>query len=316
MLISSCDKVVPITNPQYDPAHAEGDSKTHWRKLHDKSILDSVVNALNDSGDNAYLGTKRSHGMLTTSHMYFDRAIDGYRKAVDDLTIDNIEAVFTTSMLTSFNALFALSENEDDTTGPSNDPSFWLRLGRGSYHIIQRWRALAGEGWIAHSGVFYGEPDLSNDEWIFAPEHGKIFGRLLTFAADFEAITDEDRNAYTMSLAYIGVIYKGIVEGTDTPLATCRRLVAMPSKCPPRFVDLVEARQPRAMVMLAHLFAGMKLVDQSVVWLSGIAERQVPKIYEQLPVGWREMMAWPMAVAQGEVNREPRETQIDDVLTL
>ena len=129
-------------------------------------------------------------------------------------------------------------------------------------------------------------------------------------------MTTEDQDAYQKTLSYIGLIYKGIVEGTDTPLATCRRLIAMPSRCPPRFVDLCEASKPRAMVMLAHVFASMKLVGSQTVWFGGIAERQVPRIYEQLPVGWQEMMTWPMAVANGEVDREPKETQIDDILAL
>ena len=70
------------------------------------------------------------------------------------------------------------------------------------------------------------------------------------------------------------------------------------------------------MTMLAHVFASMELIDESAVWFKGIAERQVPKIHEQLPAGWKPMMAWPMAVARGEIDREPKETQIDDILSL
>ena len=157
---------------------------------------------------------------------------------------------------------------------------------------------------------------MTDEDQLFRRDHGRPFERLLTWAEDFEAMTAEDRDAYQKSLSYIGLIYKGIVGGTDSPMATCRRLIAMPSRCPPRFVDLVEAKQPRAMAMLAHVFASMKLVDGQAVWFKGIAERQVPLIYEQLPVGWREMMAWPIAVAQGEVDREPRETYIEDILAL
>ena len=132
------------------------------------------------------------------------------------------------------------------------------------------------------------------------------------FLKSFETFAD----CPTQALSYIGLIYKGITDGTDSPMATCRRLIAMPSRCPPRFVDLVDAKQPRAMTMLAHVFASMKLIDDSAVWFKGIAERQVPKIHEQLPAGWKAMMAWPMAVARGEIDREPKETQIDDILSL
>ena len=136
----------------------------------------------------------------------------------------------------------------------------------------------------------YGKPDMTDESGLFNPEHGRPFEKLLNWAEEYEAMTMEDREAYRKVLSYIGLIYKGVSEGTDDPMTTCRRLVGMPSRNDPRFVDLVEAKQPRALTMLAHLFVCMKLIDDKVPWFKGIAERQVPKIYEQLPVGWRAMM--------------------------
>ncbi len=272
--------------------------------------MDTVVDGLVTSGAKELSAAKDSTHMLTIHRMYFDRAIEGYRKALNELTIDNIESVFVASILVAFNALFTLSESDNDSAS-SLDPAFWLRLGRGSKWIINSWQGMVGQAWIANAGVYYGKPDLTDDDALFAAENALPFERLLTFAEDFEAMTAEDRESYRMALNYIGGIYKGIVEGTDSPLATCRRLSAMPSRCPARFCDLVEQKSPRAIVMLAHVFASMKLVDQNAVWFRGIAERQVPMIYDQLPNAWKEMMLWPMAVAGGEVEREPLETQID-----
>lgn len=306
--------MVPIRDPLYNPAHPSRDVSERWSLTDDEKA--NIANSVTNAGNNAYLATKRSWEMLTVSRVYFDRAIDGHRKALASLTVENIEAVYLASILVSFCALFTLSESESDTTLPSLDPRQWLRLARGTRFICDRWKYFIGDAWMASSGVFYGKPDMLDGDELFRREHGRPFERLLTWAEDFEAMTDEDRDAYTKSLSYIGLIYKGIVEGTDTPMATCRRLIAMPSRCPPRFVDLVEAKQSRAMVMLAHVFASMKLVDGQAVWFKGIAERQVPRIYGELPVGWREMMTWPMAVANGEIDREPKETQIDDILAL
>ena len=92
----------------------------------------------------------------------------------------------------------------------------------------------------------------------------------------------------------------------------------MPSRLPRRWVELVEQRQPRAIVMLAHVFAIMKLVDKKTEWFRGVAERQVPALYETLPNAWKDMMTWPMQVAHGEVDAKPRETEADigDILRL
>ena len=151
---------------------------------------------------------------------------------------------------------------------------------------------------------------------LFNTEHGRPFLKLLTYAEDFESITPEDRQVYQDVISYIGAIYKGISEESEPPMASCRRIIALPSRNDPRFIDFVEAKQPRAFVILAHLFACMKLIAGSVPWFEGIAERQIPRVYEQVPTGWRAMLAWPLAVMSGEIDREPRETSIDDILTL
>ena len=250
----------------------------------------NLATKLSNSGNNAYLAAKRSHEMLSVSRMYFDRAIDGHRKALANLSVENIEAVYITSIMVSFHALFVLSESEDDSTLPSLDPIQWLRLAKGTRFICVRWAELVGPSWIESSGVFYGRPDMTDTSEIFSREHGKPFVRLLTYAEEFEAMTADDKEVYQRAISYVGLIYKGISEGTDDPMATCRRLVGMPSRNDPRFIELVEAKQPRALTILAHTFACMKLIDDKVPWFRRIAERQVPKIYEQLPVGWRAMM--------------------------
>lgn len=134
------------------------------------------------------------------------------------------------------------------------------------------------------------KPDMSDNAEIFNNEHGRPFVKLLTFAEDFEAMSAEDREIYRQVICYIGNIYKGIVEETDEPLATCRRLIAAPSRNQPRFIELLEAKQPRALTILAHMFACMKLIAEQVQWFKGIAERQVPRLYEQLPTGWHPMV--------------------------
>lgn len=156
--------------------------------------------------------------------------------------------------------------------------------------ICNKWREFVGPAWIASSGVFYGKPDLTDDTEIFRNEHGRPFVKLLSFAEDYEAISAADREVYRQVICYIGNVYTSIVEGTEEPTATCRRLIAMPSKSDPRFVELLEAKQPRAMTILAHMFACMKLIEEQVQWFRGIAERQVPRIYDQLPTGWHPMM--------------------------
>lgn len=308
-------RMIEVRTPSHGGAQPEQKRADYWN-LKDRNYEELLANSLTSAGNNAFLASKGSAEMVSISRTYFDRAIDGHRRALSDLTMENIEAVYCTSVLVSFCALFTLSESEDDSMLMSVNPIQWLRLARGTVYITNHWQELVGSGSIGTSGVFYGKPDMGDAEELFDRQNERPFGRLLAWAKDFEAMSGNDHEAYQKTLAYIGAIYKGIIDGTDTSLATCRRLIAMPSRCPPRFVDLAEAKQPRALVMLAHVFATMKLTATTTPWFRGIAENQVPKIYEQLPQGWQEMMAWPMAVASGEVERQPTETFIDDILAL
>lgn len=312
-------KVVPIRNPIYSASHPQSDLTGPWKDIpHVWKTIETdkiLANSSIDDG-NMYLEYQH-HGIPLSriSRMYLDKAIEGHREAVANLTVENIEAVFMTSVLLSFCSLFSLSETEDDVANSTLtlDPVLWLQLARSIQSITKRWREMLGKAWMIYSGVFYGKPDLTDNDELFNPENCKGFERLLTWAEEFEVITAEDKDAYSKTLSYTGLIYKGIMEDTEEPLISCRRFIAMPPRCPNRFVDLVAARQPRAITILAHFFAMMKLIDDKVPWLKGIAERQVPKMYEQLPVGWHDMMAWPMAVVHGEFERPSKNFQADEM---
>lgn len=128
--------------------------------------------ALTKSSCSFYLAGKTSAEMVSISRVYFDRSIEGYREALQDMTTRNAEAIYITSVLTSFNAMFSLSETEADSLLPVN-PSLWLGLSGGIRDIIMQWRKLVGDDWFYLSGTFYGQPDLSDENELFKLEHSK-----------------------------------------------------------------------------------------------------------------------------------------------
>lgn len=158
------------------------------------------------------------------------------------------------------------------------------------------------------AGGMYGEPDLSDSEELFRAEHREPF-RYLLDSVNGDTITPEDREAYEHALSYIGLIYKGIVHSLDSPLAIGRRVIAMPVRVPPRFGTLVETHQPRALAVLAHTFATMKLAEEKFPWFKGIAERQVPKVCMAVPQSWSAMIRWPLEIiGASSSNLQPMST--------
>jgi hypothetical protein len=84
----------------HHPSHPERDLTDRWTlydighraKMAGTDVEKIIASKISNAGNNAFLAAKRSHEMLTVSRMYFDRAIDGHRKALSNLSVENIEA--------------------------------------------------------------------------------------------------------------------------------------------------------------------------------------------------------------------------------
>ncbi|KAF2173919.1 hypothetical protein M409DRAFT_16187 [Zasmidium cellare ATCC 36951] len=306
-------RMVPIRDPIQKPAYATKDISAQWKENEDAV---DAANALRNSNNADYVSTKRRQEMLINARVYFDRAIDGHRRGLSALTRENVEAVYITSILVSFHALFTLSDSYEDRTLPTLDPVVWLRLADGTRYLCEVWRGLMGEEFLEANGVYFGRGKLDEEDALFQREFGRPFEKVLTFNEEYEMASPGDKDSYQKCTAYIALVYKSIIEGSEPALANCRRLVALPSRLPKRFLELLDMRAPRAMVLLAHAFALMKLISDTVPWFAGIAEQQVPKIYQILQPGWQELMAWPMRIVEGRSEQESKGIDIRDIISL
>jgi hypothetical protein len=61
-------------------------------------------------------------------------------------------------------------------------------------------------------------------------------------------------------------------------------------------MELVLQQKPRALVVLAHLFAIMKLVGEEMPWFVGVAEKHIPTINDRIPSGFKPIMRWPLDI--------------------
>lgn len=176
---------------------------------------------------------------------------------------------------------------------------------------IHHWASLAGWQHLNSSGIFNGTPNMNDQTTLFARANATPFEKLRTWAHDHETQTPADAETYLKAVSYIGVMYKGIRERSDSAHATARRIMAMPSILPDRWMELVEERRPRALAVLIHAFACGELVAGENFWFRGIAKRQIPGLCELLPAAWRPMVAWPLRVTGGDVDSEPLETRAE-----
>jgi hypothetical protein len=244
-----------------------------------------------------FLAGNTPQEMRRRSIYYLHRAIKGVRESLTDDRDRDYESLIVGSSLITINAMFLLAENDSEDEEVSEfTEDLWLRLGVGPRELSWQWLNVTSESRVVILGVDGIKPDPTDVDEMFNPEAAAPFRSLLDWGAEFEYLTSEDEDAYLKTISYLGVIYRAIRDRSETPLATSRRFNIFPSRVPARFIDLALQKKPRAMVVLAHTFALMKLLARDVDWFEGIAEKQIPVIYDGLPQGWRAPMQWPLDV--------------------
>ena len=244
--------------------------------------------------------------MHRKSTYYLHRSIKGVRESLADDRDRDYESLVVGSSLITINAMFLLAEDDsEEENGCNFNQDLWLRLGVGPRELSIQWLNTRNENQLNILGIRNIKPDTTNLAELFNPEAATPFLYLLEWGSEFEYLTSEDRDAYLKTISYLGVIYKAILKQSEPPLATARLFNVFPSRVPPRFIELALERKPRAMAVLAHTFALMKLLAPQVSWFEGIAEKQIPSVYDRLPQGWRAPMQWPLNVLDSAGVLEP-----------
>jgi len=234
------------------------------------------------------------------AQVYLNKTIEGHREALSRIDRTNADAVLATTGMISFLSLITLSEVDDTDTGEGAgyvDPLPWLRLASGTRVVWFQCEAFISDDGVT-TPLLRAHPDLLDDAHFFALDNAKVFPDVLGWASEYEMTTDEDRDAYERTLCFAARCFIAINEG-EAAGVTIRRIAGLPARCPKRFIELVEEQRPRALVIVAHIFAIVKLLERNIrLWLRNIADRQVMQIYAKLPVGWRDVMKWPMHVLE------------------
>ncbi|EFX05181.1 c6 zinc finger domain containing protein [Grosmannia clavigera kw1407] len=249
--------------------------------------------------------------LFTVRQAYLIAAMGEQRRMVQSLTLASADAVCLSSLLMLINAFAMLGER---VVQPYTPPTEWLQLGRGSGAVV--WLSVEA---IQQSGeadrsvmctIANAPPQFGLDESYFDASNREQFGALLateaTTASASEPSDPDDettRLAYEQTLAYVGSIYKAI-RRREPVYVISRRVQGFTMVVPPRFVDLVAASRPRALVVLAYFFAAV--VQLSGVWWLGegagagrncIARRELRGIRSVLPDEWTGLMVWPLDIA-------------------
>ncbi|KAF5872998.1 putative c6 transcription protein [Botrytis fragariae] len=263
---------------------------------------------------------------------YLSLALRHHQKGVASLNPSTADAVMFASILILNDAFSSLQVR---CMKPYTLPTHWLQMARGTASVF-----AVALGLIRHDpnakamALLRTKPALTKpEERLNRPEIHPLFNAILTYPSPHISISPQNYSenggydpsippthltAYLQTLSYLSSIHLNIMQH-EHPMATARRFTAFGLQVPKLFIDLVEERQPRALVIFAYYFAmatclvegggpsdsitlqmknGEDLnLGKTFWWMGAMVRREIGGISGILPGGWEGLMSWPRRVA-------------------
>lgn len=220
--------------------------------------------------------------------IYLNMAIRQQREALRDLNSKNADAVCLNSVLLSIISLKLLPEGSIKHYEP---PLQWLQMAHAISTVIQASQPFLPPNCAMRRIMAHNDPDFNDKRMIFDFEHIPPFRAILEFPENRFPDPEEALN-YNLAISYMAAIYRGI-QNNDPHRQIARRIMSTGPMLPKLFVELVEQRRPKALVVLAYIMCMIKYVDD--YWFfRGTAEHEVYGIRTILPSEWQWAMEWPV----------------------
>ncbi|GKZ30138.1 hypothetical protein AbraIFM66950_007997 [Aspergillus brasiliensis] len=191
--------------------------------------------------------------------------------------------------------------------GEYEPPNLWLNMARGVrtvvsmvYYRLVEERARIAPLLVARPVVHRGDVEVRDG----GPKGGMSVEGELRFLVDVfpcaEEGSEEVMRVYAQCVGYLEGLLMAVRMG-ESGYDVRKRFSSFPSMVPGEFLGLVAQRRPRALAILAYLFALVKGAE-GVWWLMGIPEMEVRGIESILPEEWRGFVKWPVGVVVGVVD--------------
>lgn len=235
-------------------------------------------------------------------HGYMASSLAQYTQTLSSgVNEQNAEALFTTSALIAFQASACRRFTNEQTYGevaePYQLPVQWFHSFQGVKTVVlTSWR------WLRMSlhvrPIIAAQPALSRDTYVRAPEpFSHLLGTVQEQVKDLPpSEASELKQAYEHSVAYLNWAHAK----PEKP-----RILGFPATVSRRFIQLIDEKDPRALVIIACFFAMTRRVEDAW-WLEGVAKKEVLGILSLLDPEWWGVMEWPVLVVnqEGPVSEE------------
>ncbi|CAJ2503104.1 Uu.00g104980.m01.CDS01 [Anthostomella pinea] len=242
----------------------------------------------------AIKGGEDSPVFREAARKYFSMAIREHNKEISQLTKETVELVCLTSNLMR-NCAFIQLQGRD--RHPYTPPWQYLVVARTSTATFTAAWKLGGADpgsaifrllkftYHIHHGMEGVSAEHKSTRLDYILERSESHMAAESWDADIQA-------AYESTLNYLGSVIDAS-EGDQPPNDIQRRLTAFPMLVERRYVELVHAGCPRALVILAHYFAMLSRYEYRW-WVGDTPVSEVRAIGDTLAADWQDLMKWPL----------------------
>ena len=226
----------------------------------------------------------------SAAHQYYlNLALQKQREAIAHLTPENVDAATFATLLIA-NQCFLLTDSLERE--PYTPPYRWMLLASATPTVVVTAADMVGPN-SPVKALIKGYEFLSPPLTVERAENRESFQNLLHWEHYPEPeFSRQVQEAYEEALNYLGSILIAIQNNEDQS-RLCRRLLGFAPLAPKLFLEFLEKKRPRALVILAHLFAMTQVVDH-VWWFRGAGKRHVHGIQSIVPDDWQWAMDWPL----------------------
>lgn len=252
----------------------------------------------------AHLNPSEGRRYQLTAACHQSRGLPRFREAIAAPTEDNCHAIMAFSHLLIVNCLAAEDADAElllVTDNPECGIPDWLRVIRGSCTVFSTvWGHMSSGPFkplIEESVVEEALPIIPDN-----PEHSARLKELLTLPVlgtnpPVGEILDHQMTAYSSAVILLSRAFVTTQAAKDRGNFTMWTAVQMwPARIPIEYLDLLRAREPAALVLLAHYCVLLGPLEESW-YMSGLSKRLLERIYWQLDESWRCWLDWPFSEA-------------------
>lgn len=263
---------------------------------------DLVLSALLGIAALHYSALRPEDGQLSyAAGYYFDRAVRNHRLALKNVDEKSAEGVLATAILITHHTWVSAHSLRFE---PYELPLQVYYMARGIDTLFQQmwpWSRGSGYLWYVDRIPISDQEEISHDDPFLHSSQQDL--TRLSDALNRMAISTRDMAIYEEAMREIYLMCQAI-SNKDSPVVLQRRVATMPVRLSGKFLDMLKAKDPAALAILARNLCLLNAIE-SVWWLHGsgpsqkVAENSILGIAKMIPDQWSWAMEWPSLVLAG-----------------